>query len=136
MTSRFVRIATLVLFLATTCLAGPTPVAAADHVLVAAGDISDCGTAKDEETATLLDGLPGTIATLGDNAYPSGSGADYRDCYDPTWGSDAGRTRPSVGNHEYETSGASGYYGYFGTAAGPAGTAGTATTSDAGTSSR
>ena len=70
MTRRSARIATLFLFVAATCLVGPTPVAAADHVLVGAGDISDCGTAQDEETATLLDGLPGTIATFGDNAYP------------------------------------------------------------------
>ncbi len=121
LTRRSARIATLLLFVAATCLVGPAPVAAVDHVLVGAGDISDCGTAQDEETATLLDGMPGTIATFGDNAYPTGSAADFGDCYDPTWGRHKPRTRPSVGNHEYETSGASGYYGYFGTAAGPAG---------------
>ncbi len=121
MTRRSARIATLVLFLATTCLVGPTPVAAADPVLVGAGDISDCGSAEDEATATLLDGIPGTVATFGDNAYSSGSAAEFNDCYDPTWGRHKSRTRPSVGNHEYQTSGATGYYGYFGSAAGPAG---------------
>ena len=41
------------------------------------------------------------------------------DCrYDPTWGRHKARTKPSVGNHEYITSGASGYFGYFGAAAG------------------
>ena len=106
MTRRFVRIATLFLFLAATCLVGPRPVAAADPVLVGAGDISDCGSAKDEATATLLDGIPGTVATFGDNAYPTGSAAEFRDCYDPTWGRHKARTRPSAGNHEYETAGA------------------------------
>jgi hypothetical protein len=38
--------------------------------------------------------------------------------YDPTWGTEKARTKPSVGNHEYLTPGASGYFDYFGTAAG------------------
>jgi hypothetical protein len=58
---------------------------------------------------------------LGDNAYPSGAMKDYRECYDPTWGRHKGRTRPVVGNHEYETPGAEPYFTYFGPAAGPAG---------------
>ncbi len=35
------------------------------------------------------------------------------DSYDKSWGALLGRTRPTVGNHEYETSGAKGYYTYF-----------------------
>src|SRR5438094_204177 len=43
--------------------ASPTAVA----VLLAAGDIATCGTAGAEETAGLLDGLPGLVLALGDN---------------------------------------------------------------------
>ena len=48
----------------------------------------------------------------------SGTAAQFRDCYGPSWGRHKTRTRPAVGNHEYETAGASGYFGYFGAAAG------------------
>ncbi len=121
MTRRLALLAILSASLSVTLLAGPAQVAAADPVLVLAGDISDCDTNVDEQTATLLDGIPGTVATLGDNAYPDGTAAQFRDCYHPTWGRHKARTKPSAGNHEYNTSGATGYYGYFGAAAGPAG---------------
>ncbi len=86
--------------------------------LVGAGDIATCSNQNDEATAKLLDGIPGTVFTTGDNAYPSGTDAEFASCYDPTWGRHKARTKPSVGNHEYLTSGASGYFDYFGTAAG------------------
>lgn len=44
-----------------------SPARAADPILVAAGDIADCARDADEATATLLDSLPGTVVTLGDN---------------------------------------------------------------------
>jgi hypothetical protein len=91
---------------------------AATAVLVGAGDIANCSTPGDERTAKLLDAIPGTVFTVGDNAYPNGSAADFKNCYEPTWGRHKARTKPSVGNHEYHTSGASGYFGYFGTKAG------------------
>ena len=93
------------------------PVAGADPVLVGAGDIADCGSAS-EATATLLDGLAGTVFTAGDNAYPKGSAADFTACYQPTWGRHKDRTLPAAGNHDYMTPGASAYFDYFGTAAG------------------
>jgi hypothetical protein len=89
-----------------------------DPVVVGAGDIASCNSSGDEATARLLDNIPGTVATLGDHAYNSGTAAEFTDCYDPTWGRHKARTMPSVGNHEYETPGASGYFGYFGAAAG------------------
>jgi acid phosphatase type 7 len=92
--------------------------AAADPVLVGAGDIAGCDTTDDEQTAKLLDNIAGTVFTLGDNAYNSGTAAQFANCYNPTWGRHKARTKPSVGNHEYLTSGASGYFGYFGSAAG------------------
>ena len=87
-------------------------------VLVAAGDIADCLSPGDEATAALLDGIGGTVAVLGDNAYENGSEQEYRDCYHPSWGRHKARTRPTPGNHEYQTPGAAGYFGYFGLAAG------------------
>ena len=94
---------------------------ATGNVLVGAGDISTCGNDNDEATAKLLDGISGTVFTVGDNAYSSGSPSDFGQCYAPTWGRHRSRTRPAPGNHDYNTSGASGYFGYFGDVAGPAG---------------
>lgn len=89
---------------------------------VGAGDIANCRTAGAEATARLLDGIPGIVFTTGDNAYPSGSAADFRNCYAPTWGRHLARTRPVPGNHEYERSAsASAYFDYFGERAGPRG---------------
>jgi hypothetical protein len=88
--------------------------------LLAVGDISTCSNDHDEATAALADTLPGTVATLGDNVYQTGTATEFNTCYHPTWGRHKARTRPSVGNHEYEdTAGnAAGYFGYFGAAAG------------------
>ena len=87
-------------------------------VLIAAGDIARCGSRGDEATAALIRDMAGTVATLGDLAYETGSNADFTRCYDPTWGSEKARTRPAAGNHEYETRDADGYFDYFGEAAG------------------
>ncbi|NNG17541.1 MAG: alkaline phosphatase, partial [Gemmatimonadales bacterium] len=87
-------------------------------ILVGAGDIAVCGDPADEATALLLDGIPGTIFTTGDNAYEDGTAQEFADCYEPTWGRHRSRTRPSPGNHDYHTPGASGYFDYFGTSAG------------------
>jgi hypothetical protein len=89
--------------------------------LVGAGDIAWCSSNGDEATAKLLDTLPGTVFTAGDNAYHEGTASQFADCYDPTWGRHKARTRPSPGNHDYLTSGAAPYYAYFGSRAGPAG---------------
>jgi len=95
----------------------PTPPPDA-QVLVGAGDIASCSSSGDEGTANLLVGIDGTVFTLGDNAYPSGSSSDYTNCYAPSWGKVKSRTMPTPGNHEYQTTGAAGYFAYFGSAAG------------------
>jgi hypothetical protein len=99
---------------------GPTPPPGSTVVLVGAGDIAN-GSSGAEATARLLDNIPGTVFTAGDNAYPDGTTSNYAQYYEPTWGRHKARTRPSPGNHEYHTSGATGYYTYFGASAGPAG---------------
>jgi hypothetical protein len=100
---------------------GDTASALETGVLVGAGDISNCRTEKDEATAKLLDGITGTVATLGDNVYPDGAASQFTDCYDPTWGRHKARTRPSPGNHDHHIQGAAGYFEYFGSAAGTPG---------------
>lgn len=97
------------------------PATTPSAVLVGSGDIASCATRGDEATAALLDRIRGTVFTLGDNAYGSGSSTQYAQCYAPSWGRHKRRTRPSPGNHDYFTSGAAGYFRYFGAAAGPAG---------------
>jgi len=96
-------------------------VTATSAVLVGAGDIARCGGPGAEATAKLLDDISGTVFTTGDNAYMSGSGAEYQNCYGPTWGRHRARTRPVPGNHEYGTPQASAYFDYFGGNAGPYG---------------
>jgi 3',5'-cyclic AMP phosphodiesterase CpdA len=90
-------------------------------VLVGAGDIADCDSPGDEATAVLLDSIPGTVFTAGDNAYPSGSPQQFSACYDPSWGRHKARTRPTPGNHDQRTAKGAGYYAYFGANAGPPG---------------
>jgi hypothetical protein len=94
---------------------------AADPVLVGAGDIANCSRSQDEATAKLLDAIPGTVFTAGDNVYTHASAKEFTDCYGPTWGRAKSRTKPAPGDEDYETAGAKGYLGYFGSRAAPAG---------------
>lgn len=104
--------------LAGSSTAAPTPTATAvsstsSAVLVGAGDIASCSNNNDEATAKLLDGISGTVFTIGDNAYNDGTSTEFTNCYDPTWGRHKTRTKPVPGNHDYNTAGASGYFQYF-----------------------
>src|SRR5918994_6750054 len=64
--------------------------------LVGAGDIAGCDFKQDRKTARLLGKIPGTVFTLGDSVYPDGTRAQFRDCYDHTWGKYKKRTRPTA----------------------------------------
>ena len=97
----------------------PSPTSAAPAVLVGAGDIADCSSTGDEETARLLDKIDGTVFTAGDNAYPKGRPDDFRRCYVPSWGRHVDRTLPAPGNHDHDTAAAAGYRAYFGARARP-----------------
>jgi lipopolysaccharide/colanic/teichoic acid biosynthesis glycosyltransferase len=90
-------------------------------LLVGAGDIASCTSSGDEATALLLDNIPGTVFTTGDNVYPNGATTEFAECYAPSWGRHMGRTHPAAGDHEYNTADAAGYFGYFGAAAGTPG---------------
>jgi acid phosphatase type 7 len=103
-------------------LGGPRP---ASVTVVAAGDIAGCDSRGDEGTAALVGRIVGaggaTVAPLGDQAYPSGTASQFRDCYGPSWGAFRDRSRPAVGNHEYATASGAPYWDYFGPAAGARG---------------
>ena len=86
--------------------------------IAAAGDIADCSGTDDEATADLLDDIPGTVLTLGDNAYTYGSATEFG-CFDRSWGRHKARMRPIPGDHDYGQPDATGYFDYFGSAAGP-----------------
>jgi acid phosphatase type 7 len=88
---------------------------------MAAGDIAACDHERDSAVAALIADREGTVATLGDNVYPSGSDETYASCYDPAWGAFRERTRPAMGNHDIELDGGAAYFRYFGAAAGAAG---------------
>ena len=93
-----------------------------DPFLAGAGDIARCGATGDEQTATVLDGIEGTVFTAGDNAYLDGTSREFAQCYEASWGRHRERTNPVPGNHDYHTAGAAGYKEYFGKAATPNGT--------------
>ena len=61
------------------------------------------------------------MLTLGDNVYQNGTASEFSSCYGPTWGRFKSRTRPTPGNHDYNTAGASGYFDYFNGAGNPTG---------------
>jgi hypothetical protein len=110
-------------------MAVPGVAQTATVTLVGAGDIAKCSQDNNAEaTAALLANIPGTVYTLGDNAYPDGTRAQFANCYDNYrlsdgsifdtsrtvwWGQHKARTMPTLGNHEYHTFGAQPYFDYF-----------------------
>jgi len=99
-------------------LTTPDASAAQTYTFIGAGDIASSVNNAAESTAKLLDAAVADdsntiVFTAGDNVHPCGSASEYSTYYDPTWGRHKARTRPSPGNHDYETSGASGYFNYF-----------------------
>ena len=96
----------------------PSPTPSGDPVLVGAGDIARCDSDADEATASLVDGIPGIVFTLGDTAYESGSEGELRDCYGPSWGRFRDRTGfVATGNHDIRTDGGAPLRADFGDAA-------------------
>ena len=92
------------------------------ETFVGAGDISLCSNDGDEATAKLLDMIPGTVFTTGDNAQANATAEEFANCYDPTWGRHKERIHPGIGNHEYQAApDAAPYFDYFGDAAGERG---------------
>jgi hypothetical protein len=69
----------------------------------------------------MISATLGDVFLAGDLAYPQGSAASFRDCFEPVWGHARDRWHPVPGNHEYESPNAAPYFQYFGPAAGPPG---------------
>ncbi len=116
-----------------------------DPVIVTAGDIAcdptnvnfnggngSSGSCRMLYTSNLISSInPAAVLLLGDNQYYCGGLAAFQQSYALSWGRFLGITHPSVGNHEYLTSGgtgcdasnagAAGYFNYFGAAAGAPG---------------
>ncbi|MEV0649767.1 metallophosphoesterase [Phytomonospora sp. NPDC050363] len=90
---------------------GTTDLALATVTVAGAGDI--CGTACNQTDDLIASINPVSVFTAGDNAYESGTLAEFNDQYAPTWGAFRSKTYPTPGNHEYGTSGAKGYFDYF-----------------------
>ena len=85
--------------------------------LLAVGDIHACsGGANSAATAKRAAAQRGTVAVLGDEV-DDGSYSQFASCYARTWGRVKSRTRPTPGNHEYDTPAAAGYFQYFGSRA-------------------
>lgn len=101
-------------------------------VIAAAGDIAcdpaDGSYNRGRGTATacrasatsrlLLAGRYDAVLTLGDNQYADGAYDKFRVSYASSWGRVKAITKPSPGNHDYETEDAAGYFRYFERAAG------------------
>jgi hypothetical protein len=89
-----------------------------DPILLAAGDQhAGCSSDTDDQTAAIVARYPGAaVAALGDLAGDSSTAADWP-CYDASWGAFKARTRPAIGNHEYDY-GPAPYFSYWGAAAG------------------
>jgi hypothetical protein len=100
---------------------GPGGQAGESVVLAVAANVATCTNDRDEATASLLDDLSGFVAAVGDNVQPTGSLANFTDCYDPTWGRHLDRTFAVPGNHEYDVANAAGFFDYFGERGGPRG---------------
>jgi hypothetical protein len=97
------------------------PRTATEAVFVGAGDVDGCGRLEPEYTARILDRIPGTVFLAGDATYPSGTLANYTNCYGPSWGRHLWRTFAVPGNHDYYADGGASFFAYFGSAAGQAG---------------
>ena len=81
-----------------------------ETTLIGAGDV-DC--AGGELTARIIERYPNaTVFANGDLTYHH---ADYKKCYDPSWGRFKYRTRPAFGNHDDPKA----YFEYFGASTGP-----------------
>ena len=99
---------------------GTTSLARATVTVAGAGDICDStGASTCQATSDLIMSIsPTAVFTAGDNVYSNGTLSEYNARYAPTWGRFKTLTKPTPGNHDYNTSGATGYYDYFGALAG------------------
>ncbi len=106
-----------------------TPSVVTIGILLAAGDIGNCGNENwqkvDDETAAVIQRqidnvkaktphIPVRVLVLGDLAYPTGKKEDF-DCFHASWGRFKDLMLPVPGNHEYKATNPNGkpYFDYF-----------------------
>jgi hypothetical protein len=99
-----------------------------DPIVGAAGDIScrpdqpptptECQ--QQATSDALVSAQPDVVAELGDAQYDHAAVTEFP-AYDASWGRLWDRTRPALGNHEYQTPNATAYFSYFGNRAGEPG---------------
>jgi hypothetical protein len=96
------------------------PRASQQAVLVGASDIATCTSPATAATARVLDTIPGTVFTAGDNL--ADTVASYATCFGPYWGRHMARMHVTLGNRDYDrNSQATDAFDYFGDRAGPRG---------------
>ncbi len=97
---------------------GPSFPPSPAEILIAVGDIAECGSNGDERTGALAASLQGTIATLGDTAYDRGTRSELAECFGASWGPVKDRIAWAVsGNHDYMTEDGAPLREYMGAAA-------------------
>lgn len=114
------------LIAAAICLCLASAPAAADTIVMVAGDIACPPEMSQTPDAChqgptsdiLLKQKPALVLTTGDNQYETGKLSDFNASYDETWGRLKGITKPTPGNHEYRSNDGLGYFNYFGSKAG------------------
>ena len=80
---------------------------------------SSSGSCRHKAVADLVvNGAYAAFLPLGDTQYETGTYDSFMRSYDMWFAPVKSISRPAVGNHEYQTAGASGYYQYFGARAG------------------
>lgn len=88
----------------------------------AAGDIADCRKVRAEESvaATTVRLIPpgAVVLVTGDAIYQRPTLANYRSCYQPTWGARLADTLIVPGNHDYDGDRADDFIEFFGAATG------------------
>lgn len=97
------------------------PSSAKPYILVGAGDVASCKALEGaQETAKLIEQIPGEVFVAGDLAYEKGTAEEFANCYGTTWGKFKSRTHPVPGNHEFSgPNPGKAYFDYWGAQAGP-----------------
>jgi acid phosphatase type 7 len=94
-------------------VSGPAAAPPKPATLVAVGDAASCAVETDSAVADTVARIPGTFALLGDIVYEYGTAQEFRECYAPVFGRFWRRTKPALGNHEYNTGTAAAAISYF-----------------------
>ncbi len=81
--------------------------------VVAFGDAADCRDPA-QEVASLAAGIPGEVLIVGDLAYPTGSQADFVNCFLPLYGAMLDRIHAVPGDNDYKTDDALPYFNTIG----------------------